>query len=158
MTDYNKLIPELKDWNNGKGIDVESWIGCVGNFQKAIGYSAIFWPQFVEREGCVVNASVSIKNLKEWIVQCKGNLHAVEATVNHLHISDLHHTDCEDISSDRLKYLGDILKEIYECKLKRDFPDKKFTVIFDYNTEKPEDISDYILTFYQEREPNQRIY
>ena len=23
MTDYAKLIPELPDWNNGKGIDVE---------------------------------------------------------------------------------------------------------------------------------------
>ena len=26
-TDFNKLIPELKDWNNGNGIDVQSWIG-----------------------------------------------------------------------------------------------------------------------------------
>jgi len=28
MDKYSELIPELKDWNNGEGIDVESWIGC----------------------------------------------------------------------------------------------------------------------------------
>jgi hypothetical protein len=25
-TDFSQLIPELKDWNNGKGIDVESFV------------------------------------------------------------------------------------------------------------------------------------
>ena len=53
MIDFNKLIPELKDWNNGKGIDIYSWIGCVGDFQKAIGYSVIFWPEFIEIDGGV---------------------------------------------------------------------------------------------------------
>jgi len=47
-TDFDKLIPELKDWNNGKSVDVQSWIECGGDFQKAIGYSAMFWPEFVE--------------------------------------------------------------------------------------------------------------
>ena len=57
-TDFHKLIPELKDWNNGNGIDVQSWIQCVGSFQKAIGYSTMFWPEFVEIEGCVVRAGI----------------------------------------------------------------------------------------------------
>lgn len=30
MTDFNALIPEMSSWNNGKGIDVDSWIGCAG--------------------------------------------------------------------------------------------------------------------------------
>ena len=82
MTDYDKLIPELKDWNNGKGIDVKSWIGCVGDFQKAIGYSTIFWPKFVEVEGCVVRDGVPAENLKQWIEHYKGDLESVEAMVN----------------------------------------------------------------------------
>ena len=41
------MLPELAEWNNGKGIDLKSWIGCSGNFRLAIGYSAIFWPRFV---------------------------------------------------------------------------------------------------------------
>ncbi|HSA77298.1 MAG TPA: hypothetical protein VLG72_00365 [Nitrospirota bacterium] len=59
MSDFNKLIPELSDWNNGKGIDVVSWIGCVGDFQKAIGYSVMFWPHFEE----CARQQLMIKNL-----------------------------------------------------------------------------------------------
>jgi len=154
MTDYNKLIPELKDWNNGKGIDVKSWIGCVGDFQKAIGYSTIFWPKFVEVEGCVVRDGVPAENLKQWIEHYKGDLESVEAMVNHLHISDLHHDGGEDVLPERLKYLGNVLREIYECKLKRDFPDKKFIVEFEDTPQTPGDTLDYILTFSQERKPN----
>jgi hypothetical protein len=156
MTDYNKLIPELKDWNDGKGIDVKSWIGCVGDFQKAIGYSTIFWPKFVEMAGCVVRDGIPIEILEQWIEHYKGDLESVEAMVNHLHISGLHHHDCEgceEVLPEGLKYLGNVLKEIYECKLKRDFPDKKFIVEFEDTPQSPGDILDYILTFYQERKP-----
>jgi len=40
------MIQELSAWNNGKGIDLESWTGCSGNFKLAVGYSTIFWPKF----------------------------------------------------------------------------------------------------------------
>lgn len=40
--DFSDLILELPRWNNGDGIDAESWIGCVGNYELAIGYSLIF--------------------------------------------------------------------------------------------------------------------
>lgn len=147
-TDYDKLIPELKDWNNGKGIDVESWIGCVGDFQKAIGYSTIFWPAFAEVEGCIVREGVSRKNVLQWLEQYKGDRKGVEAAVNHLHLKDLHHANCEDVSPERLAHLGRLLKEIYECKLKRDFPNRSFVVEYE-EPEKKKQTSDYMLTFYQ---------
>ena len=150
-TDFNKLIPELQDWNNGDGIDVQSWIECVGSFQKAIGYSTVFWPEFAEVEGCVVRAGVPAENVRRWLTQCDGNPSCAEATINHLHLDGLHYMGCEDISPERVAYLGRILKEIYECKLKRDFPDKTFVVAFDEPDDK-EDVENYILTFYQEEQ------
>jgi hypothetical protein len=39
---------ELGAWNNGQGIDLESWVGCEGNFSLAVGYTTIFCPQFIE--------------------------------------------------------------------------------------------------------------
>ena len=89
--DFNHLIPELKDWNNGKGIDIESWIGCIGNFQEAIGYSVIFWPTFVEIEGCIVRECVPRDNVLQWLKQCKGDCKSAEAMINHFHIEGLHH-------------------------------------------------------------------
>lgn len=44
------LIPETREWNEGRGIDLESWIGCVGSFEHAIAYGEIFWPDFAEHD------------------------------------------------------------------------------------------------------------
>ena len=30
------LVPETSEWNTGRGIDLRSWIGCVGNIEYAI--------------------------------------------------------------------------------------------------------------------------
>ena len=45
---------ELAAWNNGQGIDLESWIACVGSFSLAVGYLSIFCPEFVEFEGYIL--------------------------------------------------------------------------------------------------------
>ena len=148
-TDFDQLIPELKQWNNGKGIDIEAWIGCVGDFQKAIGYSVIFWPRFAEVEGCIVREGTPRESVLQWLAHCGGDRRGVEAVINHLHLQDLHHAHCEDVTAERLAYLGRVLKEIHECKLRRDFPGRSFVVTFD----EPEDKShlvDYILSFYQQ--------
>jgi len=146
--DFNNLIPELKDWNDGNGIDIRSWIGFTGNFQEAIGYSVIFWPTFVEIEGCIVREGIPRDNVLLWLKHFKGDRERVEAMVNHLHIEDLHYNGCKDSSPDRLSYLGRLLEEIYDCKLKRDFPNKTFNVLFE-EPENKEDLLEYILTFYQ---------
>ena len=51
--DFTALIPELQRWNEGRGIAPDDWIGCVGNYELAIGYSLIFWPSFVVFDGYV---------------------------------------------------------------------------------------------------------
>lgn len=147
MTDFETLIPELKDWNNGRGIDVESWIGCVGDFQKAIGYSTIFWPRFFEIDDCVVREGCTREYIQGWLAHCGGDRRAVETVVNHLHLLDLHHFGCTDATAERLAYLGRTLKEVYECKLEREFPTRTFTVEFDEPSS--EALLDYVLTFYQ---------
>jgi hypothetical protein len=146
--DFNHLIPELKDWNDGNGIDIQSWIGFTGNFQEAIGYSVIFWPTFVEIEGCIVREGIPRDNVLLWLKHFKGDRERVEAMVNHLHIEALHYDGCKDRSPERLSYLGKLLEEIYDCKLKRDFPNKTINVLFE-EPENKEDLHGYILTFYQ---------
>jgi len=37
---------ELGAWNNGAGIDLESWIGCMGSYDLAMSYCTLFWPTF----------------------------------------------------------------------------------------------------------------
>ena len=89
MTDFNELIPSMRDWNNGRGIEVEAWVGCSGNFQLAIGYSTIFWPRFVEFEDYVLREGFSIEILRGCEQQCGSDRQGVEAVMNHLHIEDI---------------------------------------------------------------------
>lgn len=149
LTVFDDLIPELRDWNDGRGIDVESWIGHVGDYRKAIAYSAIFWPQFVEIEGCVVMEGSTREVVLQWLEYCGGDRRAAEATMNHLHLLDLHGAGCPDATAPRLVYLGRTLKESYEYKLQRDFPAKRFCVEFDDAPVDPADLTGYVLTFYQ---------
>jgi hypothetical protein len=69
--------------------------------------------------------------------------------MNHLHLEDLHHVGCSDASYDRLVFLGRTLKEIYECKLRAQFPTRDIVVELEEGT--PDDSHSCQLTFFQRR-------
>jgi hypothetical protein len=145
MPDFAALIPELPSWNDGAGIDAESWIECVGNYELATGYSLIFWPKFVHFDGYVLRDGFSEEALQGFKRATDRDRVAVEAVMNHVHIADIH---CNvEATEAQLRYLGRVLKEIHEVKLRRDFPDVRFTVSF--NDEAGLNLIDYELTFWQ---------
>jgi hypothetical protein len=151
FSDRNKeataLIAELPLWNNGEGIDAEGWIGCTGNPELAIGYSLVFWPEFARYKDYVVRAGCDKPSyLDEWERQCKGDKSAVEQVVNHIHIADLHAYGAP-LSEAQARYLGRVLKDIHEIKLRADFPELAFEVYF--NDEPCGAVEDYNLTFWQ---------
>lgn len=45
--DFNRLIPELKKWNNGDGISIEAWLQCIGNHEHAVAYSTLSGPNLL---------------------------------------------------------------------------------------------------------------
>ena len=146
-TDFTKLIPEMADWNNGDGIDVESWTGCSGSIELAIGYSVLFWPTFTEYDGCVLFAGFSEAIYRDFLKAYNGNRQAVEWVMNHCHIHDhfIHYGGKSN--ADQLVYLGRILKDIWQTKLAHDFPNRQFVVSFD---ETPvENLDDYQISFWQ---------
>jgi hypothetical protein len=65
--------------------------------------------------------------------------------MNHLHISDIHYH--VEANESQLRYLGRVLKDIHQVKLRQDFPDIRFTV--DFNDEDGLDQVEYELTFWQ---------
>jgi hypothetical protein len=149
--DFAELIPDLRLWNNGKGIDIESWIGCEGDHKHLVGYARLLWPDFVEHDGCILRGgAVDEKNYQAFLTRNKGDKCAVEGVMNHLHIVDLfsrsHH---ESPSRDVVIYLGRLMKEIWQTKLNRDFPGRKITVHISEDDLK--DLLEYHITFFQER-------
>lgn len=146
MSDLTKLIPELPDWNNGEGIDVESWIGCSGNFQLAVGYSTLFWPRFVEFEDYVLREGFCMDSFRAFQQQCSSRKSA-EAVINHLHIAAIHCHDLSGCTAGHALYLGRVLREIYQAKLAWQFPARRFEVVFDESER--ENVMAYEITFYQ---------
>ncbi len=68
--------------------------------------------------------------------------------MNHLHIADLQHYGCEDLSKDKVVLLGSKLKELYEARLQLLFPNNPCTVSF-YEPETDEDLVNYEISFWQ---------
>lgn len=141
------LVPETRDWNSGNGIDLRSWIGCVGSLEHAIGYAELFWPDFAEHDGCILCDGFSEESYNGFMKQTGGNRQAVEAVMNHCHILDLFSDPDLNPTREQVVYLGRLLKEMWAAKLQRDFPAKRFLVTFP--EEASEDLLDYEVTFFQ---------
>lgn len=145
-TDFNALIPELAAWNDGRGVSARDWIGMSGTYELAVGYSLVFWPRFIAFEGYVFREDAfNAENVRGFERATNGDRQAVEAVVNHIHIADIH---CNlDVTEAQIHYLMKTLKQIWELKLKADFPDRRFIV---HAVEEPGlDLIDYELTFWQ---------
>lgn len=148
--DYASLIPELKAWNNGAGINIDSWIGCEGNYEHLVGYGSLFWPEFLEHDDCVFFADrFTRENYDAFLKQTKGDKRAVEVVMNHTHILDIFGNAQPKPNREMVLYVGRLLKDVWQTKLNRDFPKRNIKVSFPEEYE--EDLLSYEVSFFQER-------
>ena len=150
----DSMKDDLGAWNNGKGVDLESWIACAGNFSLAVGYSSIFCPDFIEFEGYIFEGDEfcerEIENLRDFESQEDSTPKSIEIVMNHLHIADIHFDGCEDLSADKIIIIGETLKDIYEARLAYLFPNKPCIVEF-FKPEDENELQDYQLYFWQKK-------
>jgi hypothetical protein len=146
MDDFKALIPQLKEWDNGKGIDIDSWLTFIGRYEEAIAYVRLFWPEFIKHDGCIFRASTFDEdNYQEWLVSTKRNRVATQSVMNHVHIIDLF-PNSSPPNILQLDHLGKTLQEIWKCKLTQEFPGLNIEVKYYEGSE--EDPYGYELTFY----------
>ena len=146
---YSDLIPELSTWNNGAGIDIESWIGCVGSYEHLIAYGNLFWPEFLEYDDCVFLAHrFTDENYRAFMAQTSGDKRAVETVMNHTHILDICNPEPRP-TREMVLYVGKLLKDVWGAKLDRDFPTRRITVSFP--EEHQDDLLQYEVSFFQKR-------
>ena len=146
--DFNKLVPEMKGWNNGKGIDIDSWIQCMANHKVLVGCSRILWPSFIEHDGCILlGDSVDEANYQAFLKSAVGNKKTVEATMNHQHVLHLFATELP--TRDLVLYVGRLMRQIWQVKLAHDFPGREITVSFP--EEDDLELIDYEITFFQDQ-------
>ncbi len=153
LIDYSKLVPDLSDWNHGDGISIDDWLYHRGSFELAIAFSRLFWPSFVEYDGCVFFDDFSEESYRGWMGQCKADRAAVENVMNHQDLHNLFGAAMSDpATADQILYLGSLLKDAWQTKLANDFPRRQFEVSF-YHV--PSDLqAEQVVTFCQ---PSNRL-
>ena len=112
-------------------------------------YQEIFWPNFIEHDGCVLLAFEASDEVtyQQWFRQTGGNKQKIEAVLNHRHIVDLLPKAVESPTRSLIIAFGQLMRELLEAKLRRDFPTRHFCVSFPLEANK--DLTDYEITFYQ---------
>ena len=141
------MADELGASNDGEGLPLEVWVQGMGGYKLAVGYAALLWPKFetvdnyILREGCKKEIIEAFEKQPGFTPQ------GVEAALNHWHLADLHYTD-DDLTADKLMFLGEIVREMWTAKLKIQFPDRPCTVDFNIPDD-PSDLMDFQITFWQ---------
>jgi len=128
---------------------VLSWIKCIGRYDHAIGYSALFWPDFVIHDDCLFLDPPDIDNLNAWMSHFKGDKTAVESIINHRHIVSLFLNSEFEPTEAVVVHLGRLPQEMWSCKLARDFPDRRAKAKL---SDAGGDLLAYEITVYQQRE------
>jgi len=118
------------------------WLYNTGGIEQALAYSELFWPEFIEHEGCILMDRVA-DSFRSWSDSLR-DPSKVEAMLNHRHICDLFE---RETSHDMMIALGRVLRDAWTLKLARDFPKRRFAVEF-YDAPS-QDPTDYQITFYQ---------
>lgn len=73
QSNYDSLIPELNEWNNGKRISVDSCLTCMDRNGHAIAYAQLVWPEFVVQSDCGLFSDSSEITFERFMGQVNGN-------------------------------------------------------------------------------------
>jgi hypothetical protein len=147
--DADKLIPELRQWNDGRGISLDAWTSCIARYDHAVGYATIFWPDFVLYDGCVLLCEPDPASYRDWMAHCGGNKTAVEQVMNHRHIADIFINSEIAPTKELVVHIGRLLKDMWQCRLRRDFPDRLIKV--EFYEDGSDDLLQYHVTVFHER-------
>jgi hypothetical protein len=151
LGEFESLIPGLVKSYDGSDIDdVDEWVYWAGDVEHAIVYARLFWPEFLEHDGCLfLSDNFTVEEYGTAMEQCTGDRTAVEEFMNHRHVAQLFRDQERQPTREQIVHLGRVLKETWQCKLNRDFPNRAVTV--DFSEGERQDFLDYIIAFFQER-------
>ena len=108
--------------------------------------------EFLEVKSCLLREGAwTDETLNEWLSKMKGDLSAVEAMINHVHIYRLFWEGGDELAEQQVIDLGRKLKNTWELRLRKQFPDKDIVVSFDEEVPKDGWLGDLQVTAYVNR-------
>ena len=149
--DLSSIVPSSKDWANG---NVSYWISMIGTLEHMIGYGELFWPDFIEHDDCILKReAVDEESYRDWLSRFEGDKQAVESMINHVDLIYLvENPDDNEQTDEQRSYLGRLLREMWQAKLARQFPERNLVVEL---SDEPE--GEPLITVYQRRSLEDQI-
>lgn len=145
----SELVPELGEWNSGAGITLDQWFDHIARSDHALAYLTFFWPSFVLIDEGIFRIGTTPLDVKHWKDSLGDDVAAIERVLNHVHLDDIFNDESnDDHVVHRKSILGQALREIYETKLRQDFPDRGFELYLEYEEESENDL---VFTFCQKK-------
>ena len=145
-----ELVPEAREFEWIDNLTAIGWLYHTGSLGNAIAYAELFWPLFIEHDGCILlSRRFDPDNYREWMTYTRGDRRAVEGVINHTHILDLFMNREPKPTREQVVHLGRVLRETWQAKVDRDFPGRGVEVIF-YEAV-GEDLLGYEVTVVQRR-------
>lgn len=108
---------------------LQNYIESRGSFELAVAFARFFWPEFVERDGCILFANgFDEATYIEWRTKSSGNVEAIERMMNHVHLEDLVPSDTTDFGPTVLPYLAREVADMWKHRAKSVYPARDFVV------------------------------
>ena len=137
------MSEELDHWD----IDLEGFVSSVGDFNLACGYAAAFWPRFEVVGRYIAPLGYPLSEVEKF-ERSYGDAKTVERVLNQIHVKDIQHYFAEGATPDKLIFLGEIMMEMLQAKIARQFPDRPCK--FEFNRpDDPDDLIEYQISFWQ---------
>lgn len=132
------LLPFYQEWKTNQDPEpraegVLDYLYFESDHEMAAAFSKLFWPDFVEVEGCVFLAERFPKlsmSAEEFSRKMQENPRSIEFTVNYLNIPYIFFNDgrnnLEFFSPELFVYMAQVLLVCWKHALQEAFPDRKF--------------------------------
>ncbi len=129
------LLPNYRKWKRGQvpsPVGVWDYLGHRGDFELAFAFGKLFWPDFVEVEGCVLlEEQYDETSFRTWQREFEGDCARVEAMMNHVHVYDLFpEVPADHLDAQLFERLGRLLVQTWTHALKEAFPARAFNVTY----------------------------
>ncbi len=123
-------MSDFQQWKKVNGDDFSIWdyLSGVASIEMALAFTKLFWPDFVEHDGGIFLAEAFNQEIYEqWKAELGDDIAAIERVMNHQHINDLL-SGAENVGIDNLFALGQVIKQMWENRLKSCYPAQDFQV------------------------------
>jgi hypothetical protein len=75
------LLPDLSGWQSSRPPSLREYLSIRGDYELAVAFATLFWPEFVEVDGCVLlGDNLGKTTFEEWSDAFEGDRAALKAS------------------------------------------------------------------------------